>query len=69
LVEQGDDHGAALLCGKLLFEWFEKRGWSCVSAVIHRNGALLLKVMYLKLGKLREAEACAVIGFAADSHA
>ena len=62
LVEQSDDHGAALQAGKL--------GVCCCVCgrvvVVHRSGAFLLKVRESKLGKLRETETGAVIGFAAD---
>src|SRR5690606_39933641 len=62
LVEQSEDHGAALRVGKPVF-------CSCVwcrLAVVHRNGALLLKVMYLLLGKLRDEKIQYWRGFAAD---
>ena len=69
LVEQSDDHGAALRVGK--------PGccccFSCPSfaglVVVHRGAALLLPVRVFKLGKLREAETRASIGFAGDGHA
>ncbi|HEJ4160445.1 TPA: hypothetical protein SL491_000478 [Pseudomonas aeruginosa] len=62
LVEQSEDHGAALLAEKPVFRFCV---W-CRCAVVHRNGALLLKVMYLLLGKLRDAKTQRWRGFSAD---
>ncbi|HMN57290.1 MAG TPA: hypothetical protein PKE15_08600 [Ottowia sp.] len=60
LIEKRDDHGAALPAGK--------PAWPCRWVVFHRNGALLLKVMYFLLGKLEGAQTRAVIGFTAFSY-
>ncbi|MDT4865199.1 hypothetical protein FQZ97_999880 [compost metagenome] len=69
LVEQRDDHGLDLPAGepgcRCWFSWLSFAGW----VVVHRNAALLLPVREFKLGKLREAETRASIGFAADGHA
>jgi hypothetical protein len=46
----------------------ESRPGRAVSWVVHRNGALLLKVMYFLLGKLEGPQTRAVIGFAAFSY-
>ena len=62
LVEQRDDHGAALRAGKPVF----LPRASCRVAVVHRGAAPLLPVREFELGKLREAEIRASIGFAAD---
>jgi hypothetical protein len=69
LIEQGDDHDPALLAGKPGFLRRAKRCTPCRSVLIHRNGALLLKVKEFKLGKLEGLETSAVIGFSAVSHA
>ena len=62
LVEQSEDHGAALRAGKPVFRFCV---W-CRLVVIHRNGTLLLKVMYLLLGKLRGAKIQCWRGFSDD---
>lgn len=59
LVEKREDHGAAPP------SW--KAGSACHFVVVHRNGALLLKVMYFLLGKL-ETQTRAVVGFPAFSY-
>mmetsp|Transcript_7178 Transcript_7178/g.12986 ORF Transcript_7178/g.12986 Transcript_7178/m.12986 type:complete len:230 (-) Transcript_7178:1869-2558(-) len=65
LVQQRDDHGLALRVGKPgCCSWI-----SGSVVVVHRGAALLLSVRCFKLGKLREAETRASIGFAADGHA
>ncbi|KAG1386447.1 hypothetical protein G6F58_013836 [Rhizopus delemar] len=64
LVEQRDDHGLALHAGRAGFV-------CCVcgrAAVVHRDGVSLLQVREFKLGKLREVETRAVIGFADDPY-
>jgi hypothetical protein len=65
LVQQSDDHGAALLAGKPVFLLCEP----CRLAVFHRNGALYLLVKEFKLGKLERPETRALIGFPAVPHA
>ncbi|GID05552.1 hypothetical protein TMM008_27540 [Pseudomonas sp. 008] len=60
LVEKREDHGAALRAGK--------PAWPCRFVVVHRNGALLLKVMYFLLGKLEGTQTRAVVGFPAFSY-
>src|SRR5690606_10589566 len=62
LVEQRDDHGAALRVGK---PGFGCCAW-CRFAVVHRSGALLLKVMYFLLGMLEGAQSQQWRGFSAD---
>ncbi|MEW7979905.1 MAG: hypothetical protein AB2813_08940, partial [Candidatus Sedimenticola endophacoides] len=42
LIQQSDDHGAALLAGKPGFLCHAKCCASCRLAVFHRNGALFL---------------------------
>ena len=68
LVEQSEDHGAALPAGKPGFTCRAKRCSPCRFSVVHRNGALLLKVMYFLLGKLEGPQTRAVIGFPAFSY-
>ncbi|GJA75674.1 hypothetical protein KAM354_09100 [Aeromonas caviae] len=62
LVEQSEDHDAALRVGKPVFR-------SCVWCrwvVVHRNGASLLKVRELKLGMLEGVKTQCWQWFAAD---
>lgn len=61
LVEQRNDHSAALAVGR--------PARACRFVVVHRNGALLPRVRFLELGELEAAETRAAIGFAAISHA
>ncbi|EXS68017.1 hypothetical protein BF95_01410 [Sphingobium sp. Ant17] len=68
LVEQRDDHGVALHTGKPGFACGAKRCSPCRFSVVHRNGALLLKVMYFLLGKLEGPQTRAVIGFPVFSY-
>ena len=44
----------------------ESQARACRLVVVHRNAALLLLMLGIKLDKLREAETRASIGFAAD---
>ena len=78
LIEQGNDHGAALPAGKPAVSCLVKpssvlprflRAF-CLSAVVHRNGAPLLKVRVFEVREVKGAPKPApVMGFAAVSHA
>ncbi|WP_208532317.1 hypothetical protein, partial [Pseudomonas aeruginosa] len=62
LVEQSEDHGAALRVGKPVFRFWVWCRW----VVVHRNSASLLKVREFKLGMLEGRKIQRWRRFAAD---